>query len=195
VDGMNVVLYDSTTDDVLEASWVLGARLYRLRGDADAYHAMTSFPRAVDWMLALDRPISQIQIWCHGDFGAFLVGGERYRASSVADLSSEIELLREALLPNAVVWWRTCRTFSSRPGQHFARVWAEALGCRVAGHTHDIGIWQSGLRTLAPGDDPSWSVLEGNTRDPSRVGFRARPSRPWAPRTVTCLTGKIPRGW
>jgi hypothetical protein len=97
--------------------------------------------------------------------------------------------IRARLVPgqDALWWFRTCDTFGTAKGQDFARAWTRFFGCRAAGHTHRIGVWQSGLHTLLPGAEPAWSTSEGLT--PSGT---PAPSRAGLPNTVSFLQGRIP---
>jgi hypothetical protein len=88
------------------------------------------------------------------------------------------------------LWFRTCSTFQGAAGQSFAEAVSRHTGARVAAHTFIIGPWQSGLRTLRPGQAPTWSRDEGRDKD-----GRALWSGPLQPRTVTCLHASIPKGW
>jgi hypothetical protein len=93
------------------------------------------------------------------------------------------------------VWFRTCETFGAARGIDFARRLADHLGARVAGHTFVIGFHQSGLHGLAPGCAADWSGDEGLSEGKAEDPRRARSSSPWAPRTITCLTGRVPEEW
>ena len=70
---------------------------------------------------------------------------------------------------------------------------ADRVGCRVAGHTHVIGFFQSGTHVLRPGETPSWSPTEGVRFDGSEA-VGALGSSPFAPSTITCLHCDPPRG-
>jgi hypothetical protein len=51
------------------------------------------------------------------------------------------------------------------------------------------------LHGLRPGCRADWSPDEGLAAGTIDVPERARRSAPWAPRTITCLTGRIPEAW
>ena len=58
-----------------------------------------------------------------------------------------------------------------------------------------IGFHQSGLHGLAPGVRADWSAVEGLAEGAVDAPVRAKSSRPWAPRTITCLHGEVPPAW
>lgn len=97
--------------------------------------------------------------------------------------------------PIPLWWFRTCETLGASCGQAFARAWADFLGCRVAGHTHVIGFYQSGLHSLRPGEKPTWSADEGIIEGDAARPLRAAESRRGIPNTITCLGGRPPPGW
>ena len=111
------------------------------------------------------------------------------------DHRAGLDAMRARLAPGALVWFRTCETFGAGAGIAFAERLAEALGARVAGHTHVIGFHQSGLHGLVPGARAGWAPDEGLEKGTPEAPIRARPSRPWAPRTITCLHGRVPPAW
>jgi len=65
---------------------------------------------------------------------------------------------------------------------------ADFAGVRVAGHTFEIGFFQSGLHVLAPGAAPDWAESEGLARGTPEAPERSLPSGPREPNTITCLT-------
>jgi len=95
----------------------------------------------------------------------------------------------------ALWWFRTCETLGAECGQAFAMAWADFFNCRVAGHTHVIGFYQSGLHSLSPGESPGWSASEGILEGDAREPLRAAESRRGEPNTITCHGGQIPAGW
>ena len=105
--------------------------------------------------------------------------------------ASALSKLRARLVPEALVWLRTCETFGADSGQRFARGFSDFMGTRVAGHTYVIGPWQSGLHCLAPGAVADWPADEGLDAGTPRAPS-AKISTPLEPRTVTCLEGKLP---
>jgi hypothetical protein len=178
----------------LSHAWKAGRHLYRALGRLDAGHPSVSWADALDWLgtFRAGAPISEIQFWGHGRWGEVRIGGEVLDASALDvehPLWPRLDRIRKRLVPgqDALWWFRTCDTFGTARGQDFARAWTRFFGCRAAGHTHRIGIWQSGLHTLSPGARPTWSVDEGVT-----PGGAAAPSRAGLPNTVSFLHGHIP---
>jgi hypothetical protein len=160
-------------------------------GRLDRAYGAASWGAALTWLAEVepDRPIEQIQIWSHGLFGAVLMDGEALDATALSPGHPHHQKLlrvRQRLVPDALWWFRTCETFGTTHGQAFARAWTSFFGCRAAGHTHIIGVWQSGLHLLAPGEDPAWSPGEGVTQQ------GAARSRPGAPNTISFLHGRVP---
>jgi len=180
----------------LSPVWKLGAGLYQRLGRIDAARGVDSWGEAFTWLASHDEPIGEIQYWGHGKWGRALVDDDSFDAESLAGRHrAALAAIRERLAPDALVWFRTCETFGAHAGHDFAQRLADTLGARVAGHTYVIAYHQSGLHGLAPGSRPAWSpdegLLEGSADDPQR----ARWSKPWAPNTVTALTGRIPVHW
>jgi len=62
-------------------------------------------------------------------------------------------------------------------------------------HTYVIHHYQSGLHGLPPGRRADWSADEGVAAGTGEEPARARSSTPWAPRTITSLSGRIPEAW
>ncbi len=185
----------------LSPIWRAGASLYRALGRIDAQLGVSSWREALAWLLALQpsSPIGEIQYWGHGRWGRALCGTDALSRASLSHgpLADGLRALSERLLPDgeSLLWFRTCELFGARAGHDFARAWADALGARVAGHTFVIGFHQSGLHSLRPGEQPGWPLDEGIARGTPDAPEAARPSRPWAPNTITCLHGKIPEGY
>jgi hypothetical protein len=108
-------------------------------------------------------------------------------------LASSLDAFREVLAPDALVWLRCCSTFGHH-GRDFAARLAERLGVRVAGHTHVIGVWQSGTHSLAPGERATWDALEG-VATKGGVAEAALGSTRTAPNTIHCLKLGLPAGY
>ena len=125
------------------------------------------------------------------------MGSDRLDEASLevgGSLAPSIDSLAQVLAPDALVWLRCCSTFGSARGQSFAQRLSERLGARVCGHTYIIGGWQSGTRSLAPGERPTWDEGEG-VETASDGGRRAMESFADAPRTIHCLRRGLPSGW
>ena len=187
---MRVVVYDRT-DGGLSRVWGAGSALYRGLRRVDAAQGVESWDEALTWIATLPEPITELQYWGHGKWGAALVDDDVLDASSL----HRLEGLREQLAPDALVWFRTCETFGARRGIDFAERLGDFLGVRVAGHTFIIHFHQSGLHALAPGSRADWSEEEGLKAGSAADPQRARRSAPWAPRTITCLAGSVPDAW
>lgn len=198
---MRVVVYDRTcvrTRGHLTPAWATGAKLYRGLGRIDAARGVASWEEALGWLATRPEPIREVQYWGHGSWGGARVGIELLDASALRPahrLRPALEAVRAQLAPEALVWFRTCKTFGARAGLDLAARLADFLGARVAGHTFVIGFHQSGLHGLAPGARADWSPDEGLREGTPDTPRRARGSRPWAPRTITCLDGHVPAAW
>jgi len=198
---VRLIVYDRTCvrrGGGLSIPWALGARAYRRLGRSDAIAGVASWDEALAAMLAQPEPISDLQFWGHGKWGCAFVDRDVLDASALAAghrLHDRVSALRDHLAPDALVWFRTCETFGADRGHDFAQRLADFLGARVAGHTYIIGVHQSGLHGLAPGARPDWSADEGLADGTAGAPVRAKRSRPWAPRTLTCFQSAVPAAW
>lgn len=176
----------------LSFAWWAGSILYRTRSCLDACYPAASWAEALEFLGTWQpgRTISEIQFWGHGKWGDARIGADTLDERSLLrthPFNAKISAVRARLAPRALWWFRTCETFGAERGQHFARVWADHLGARVAGHTYVIGFWQSGLHPLEPGETPDWPEDEGLIEGTPRTPGRARASAPSEPNTITCL--------
>lgn len=208
---LRLLVYDATghgrplVQPFLTASWVLGALLYRALGRIDLAFGARSWPEALRWLSiagsqprapasTAGQPITELQFWGHGRAGCVLIGQESLDTKAVVPrgsanpLHADLLAVRARLQPDSRIWLRTCSAFAGAAGQRFARALSEFFGCRIAGHTHVIAVWQSGLHSVRPGEVPDWPEAEGGAAGGAR-------SSPGAPNTVTFLHGKIPAGW
>jgi hypothetical protein len=179
--------------------WRIGAGLHWGIGRASATLGARSWTEALVWAKDFER-IEELQVWGHGGWGYMGLGGERLDVETAnGALSGAIDGLRRALVHEpqggALVWFRCCSAFGTRLGHAFAREIAERLDARVAGHTHIIGMWQSGTHSVAPGEVPAWDEDEGVERDENGAPRGAAISSSRAPRTVHCLRPGLPQGW
>ena len=202
--GLRLVIYDSTQRSrppkLLGYSWQYGAHLYRALGRVDGVYGASTFEDAFDWLgrHRTERGISELQFWGHGKWGRLFVGAEmldRSWLSTGHPHHAAFCRLRERLVPDALLWFRTCETLGARAGQDFAMALADATGARVAGHTYVIGYFQSGLHCLRPGLAPHWADSEGLARGTAHAPELALSSSAEAPNTITCLDGTIPQGF
>jgi hypothetical protein len=198
---VRLLIYDATQVSRpprgLGLSWVVGARLYRTLGWLDASFGARSFAEALDWLARVKpgRELGEVQFWGHGKWGRALIERESFDRSCLAPahaLRKPLEGLRERLTSDALVWFRTCETLGAHAGQDFARALGDFMGARVAGHTYEIGYWQSGLHALAPGAAPDWDASEGLARGHAGAPERALTSGPDCPNTITCFTPRLP---
>jgi hypothetical protein len=201
---LRLLVYDATQRErpprALGFSWRYGAHLYRGLGRIDAAHGARSFADALSWLGRVEsgRSIRELQFWGHGKWGRIFIGSEALDRSVLGPAHEHhagFRALSERLAPDALLWFRTCETLGARAGQHFAQALADATGASVAGHTHEIGFFQSGLHRLLPGSSPSWSESEGLSRGSPERPEQALQSSPTAPNTITCFTGRIPEGF
>lgn len=180
----------------LSPAWSAGAKLYRGLRRIDEARGVASWDEALDWLAGQQEPISQIQYWGHGKWGLAFVDNDVFDVTALQSYrQAKLAAIRERLAPDALLWFRTCETFGARAGIDFAERLADFLGCRVAGHTYIIGFHQSGLHGLAPGARADWSPEEGLELGSADAPVRAKWSKPWAPRTITCLGSRIPDDW
>jgi len=202
--GERLLVYDRTCGSGpgrafgLSTAWRAGAGLYRGLGRLDGVRGVQSWDEAFGWLAGRRATISEVQFWGHGRWGCAFVGTDVLDVRSLVaghPLRQEMDALRERLEPGALVWFRTCETFGASRGIDFARRLSDHLGARVAGHTFIIGFHQSGLHGLAPGGVPDWSPHEGLADGTGDEPRRARWSTPFAPRTITCLAGRVPERW
>jgi hypothetical protein len=192
-----LLLFDRTCPR-LSATWSAGSVMYRALGRVDAAHGSTSWDDAFAWIENRKDAIDELQFWGHGKWGCALIDKEALDARALSKahaMHEHLEALRARLAPNALVWFRTCETFGAVRGIDFARRLSDFLGTRVAGHTFVIGFHQSGLHGLTPGATADWSADEGLAEGTAENPKRAKWSTPIAPRTITCLTGKVPDVW
>lgn len=200
---LRVMIFDTTYRGLdrlpLSHAWQAGGAVYAGLGRIDHRRGVRSWEEALDWLLAVepDRPLGEVQFWGHGHWGEALVDrvpldrdafrrGHRLhdRLRAIADRSDRPQW-----------WFRTCETLGARRGHDFAQAVADHFGGSVAGHTHVIGVWQSGLHRLEAGERPHWSDTEGVAEGTADAPGRALGSWPWRPRTIHCLQGRVPAGW
>lgn len=184
----------------LTRAWWLGGHLYRALGRVDAVRGVASWDEALAWIAEHEpsRPIHEIQLWMHGKWGAAYLDRDLLDIRSLSRDHPHRALLDRVaarMRPSSLLWFRTCETFGARAGHAFARACADHFGCRVAGHTHVIADWQSGLHTLRPGERPRWSPHEGLSAGTPDAPERARWSSPLGPNTIHCLQGRVPDRW
>lgn len=198
--GLRLLVYDATCKGSwtpgLSTAWGAGATLYRGLGRLDAALGVASWAEALAFLAshAPGAPLEEVQFWGHGRFGCVFVGKERLGVDELSSAAHQEALdavaVRLARAGEPLVWLRTCEAFGGPSGHTFARALTRRLGCRVAGHTHVIGVVQSGLVALAPGEEPAWPPTMG--LGPLGEEGPGLASSPGEPSTVHFLTGRLP---
>ena len=212
LSGLRLMIYDATEKRWgrlfnLSLIWRIGGWLYRLLGRLDRHHGATSWADALVWLGTVEpaRPIAEIQYWGHGRWGRALISDESMDIRCLDPrhvMYKHLHRIRSRLVANdsthrerALWWFRTCETLGAECGQEFAMAWADFFNCRVAGHTHVIGFYQSGLHSLRSGESPTWSASEGIIEGDAAKPSRAAESRRCLLNTITCFGGRVPNGW
>lgn len=173
----------------LSHAWAAGGRLYHRLGRIDHWYGAATWAEGLDWLSSHDRGIAEIQFWGHGRFGGVFIEHERLDASALETHHhhhARLAAIKARMTPESLWWFRSCDVFGTDAGHDFARRWTRFFHCRAAGHTHTIGVLQSGLHMLGPDEEPTWSVTEGVTPGSDR----ARTSSVFAPNTISFLHGR-----
>lgn len=184
----------------LSHAWWTGGHLYRALRRFDAWHGVESWEDGLAWLASVhgERPITEIQYWGHGKWGELFVAREGLSAEALRPthrLHRHLEAIRERLVPEHLLWFRTCEAFGAERGQDFARRVTDFFGGRAAGHTYIIGLWQSGLHCLRAGEAPTWPVTEGLAQGTPERPEAALWSARRHPNTIHFLNGRIPEGF
>jgi hypothetical protein len=186
---MRVTVYDKNPGPgfsqwFLKISWFLGCWIQRLFGAVDAYYGAASWDDALDWLAKQPKPLLSIQYWGHGSPGTVWLAGASVNRSVFGKIIPSVK-------PETVLWFRTCSTFQGQAGHDFSKYLTELLNCTVAAHTRIVGVFQGGLHTRKPKQEPSWPLSEGEFKDSklAKMGLK------WGTNTVFCLATKIPKGW
>lgn len=198
---LDIMFYDSSdwAGEQLRMSWVTGGLFYRLFRGVEQTRGFDNWLEALKWLAEVepDKKINSIQFWGHGSPGRVWINGEFLSIRSLIASSKHRYLLlnlKERLTPESVIWFRSCNVFSAKEGHIFATAFSQFMGCKIAAHTFIVGPWQSGLHTINPGEQPNWSREEGLKKKADGTVEKLW-SMPWSPKTIFCLTGKIPKGW
>ena len=199
--GIRVLIWDDTEGRPVGWTWDVGAPIYKLIGRFDLIINGRSWETALDILVTelVERGtwLRDLRFWGHGNWGrAYLRGGALTSRSLTPEgrLFPHLESLARFVRPESLIWFRTCSSFGNVMGRAFAKALAAFFQCTVAGHTYNIGFWHSGLHTLRPLEDPSWSEAEGTVMD--EKGTRQTTWSAWGrPNTVTFVRGSIPKGW
>ena len=202
--GLKLMIYDRTCTHTgrlpvgLTHSWVVGARVYAATGSLHGASGASTWEEALGWLGEADEPIDEIQFWGHGHWGMALIDRRPLDVSALARGHAwrpALERIRERMAPDALWWFRTCDTLGSARGHDFARRWSDFFERPVAGFTHIIGPWQSGLHRLQPGEQPHWDPTEGLAAGTAESPERSTWSWPGRPNTIHCLRSDVPAGW
>ena len=202
--GVKWMIYDQTCTRTgraplgLTHSWMAGARVYGALGRLHAWRGVSSWEDALAWLAEGDEPLDEIQFWGHGNWGLVRIDGQRLDVAALVSghpLHAGLERVRERMSPGGQWWFRTCDTLGSARGHDFARRWTDFFARPVAGHTHVIGPWQSGLHRLQPGASPHWDAMEGVAQGTAEAPRRSTWSAPGRPNTIHCLRSRVPDGW
>lgn len=183
----------------LTHSWWAGGKLFRLLRRFDHTRGFNNWPAALEWIANLEpeHSIKEIQFWGHGSPGRAWIHNRPLTASSFEHKPHRDPLMRikTRLTEDSLIWFRTCSTFAGTRGHAFAKTWADNLGCRIAAHTHIIGLWQGGLHSIKPNENPQWPDTEGiKDGTPDKIKSMLW-SRPWTPNTIFGLRSTLPKGW
>ncbi len=206
---MKLVIYDATDtkrgidlnndgrDDLvvpgLSLAWRVGSQAFQKLGQFDKCVGVSDwngFIDAVSMALAQYGEIDEIQYWGHGWLGTVACGGSFFYTSKFEE--DRWLKLQEHLADHPPHWWfRTCATFGSASGHHFAQSWSTFFNAKTTGHTAIIGTWgvHSHGYTINPGEKPHWS-----TEDGLKSGKPVN-SVPWLPNTISCLQANAPKTW
>lgn len=210
--SQHLLIYDGSKrsgERLLRSAWAVGARVYRGLGRIDAAYGATSWDDALHWLVKRGQQgaIAEVQFWGHGKWGMAFIDSDMLTVASLREGHphhaylcalargpfAEFTRNKPGALP--LFWFRTCETFGADAGHVFAQELSALLGTRVAGHTHIIGVLQSGLQGLMPGEAPHWSaeagLLDGTAANPRQ----AADSSPSAPRTIHFMNGVFPSSW
>jgi len=197
-----LMIYDATTlkdgldwkEDSLAYSWLAGGRLYRIVNFLEKSKGVTSWSEGLDYLIeeGKKKKISQVQFWGHGLWGRAYIGGDKLSTSRLKNDKELAEKFKElsALMTEDAFWWfRTCQTYATESGHEFAKSFTNLIDRKTAAHTHTIGLWQSGGRTLMPGEEPSWSTKQGVENGEAELSSRT------AVNSIPCLQGRLPKSW
>lgn len=143
------------------------------------------------------KTIEELHFWGHGTWGQVFIDGRSLGMWAMERTDSPIHLklaaIASRLEKTSLVWFRTCATFGNMEGMAFAKALVDFLQCRVAAHTHNIGFWHTGLRSLGVGEEPEWESTEGVKQEGQAE--RAEGSYRKGPNTILFLRSHPPRGW
>jgi hypothetical protein len=186
---MRVAIYDKNPGPgfnqwFLCLTWKIGCFLHKLFGKLDAYYGAESWDAAFAWLEHQPKPLTSIQYWGHGSPGSVWLAQK-------ALPSTRFRGIIPSVTPDTVLWFRTCSTFQGQRGYDFSKYLTTLLNCTVAGHTRVIGVFQSGLHTRKPNQEPGWPLEEKDKGPAWLVGMGIQ----FGNNTIFCLRSSIPKGW
>lgn len=202
---MRVVIYDDTDRKyfgLLRLSWIIGATLGRLFGVFTLAYPAKDWTETLQWMIdyseAHQKKWSEVQFWCHGSWGAVILGKSRLTALTARrEYKNKLQELQEHMEVSGYWWFRTCGSFASTLGHSFAKTLVQTLDRDVWAHTYLVHLWQSGLVRHTPERTTCWwpvemGVKEGTPERPTKMKL----STPFSTRTLLALRLRIPpRFW
>jgi hypothetical protein len=185
---VKIILFDKTSRDIPGFAWAIGSfrpgwtRIGAKSWDEAAEAIGSVFFEHVCNLGDGERSerLTELQIWGHGQPGEPLIAGKPMTPAFIRRVQVSVN-------PDSLVWFRSCSVFFGATGRVFAERTANELSCRIAGHTHVIGPWQSGLCTQVPGELWKWGTHNGAWTK-YKSGWRE-------PRTIACLRMAVPPGW
>jgi hypothetical protein len=179
MSGQRLIIYDNTENSIKEWFW---RRYVQVRRGWKKI-GVSSWADAKDKILEAVRPgtrLMELQIWGDGAPGMPGINGK-------PPPDAFWWLVGTLVTPESLVWFRMCSVFWGRKGDDFAISTAKTLGCRVAGHTHVIGPWQSGLWSYTGKSLPAFAPHEGD--------WTKLKSGPFQPNTIFCAKMSFPDFW
>jgi hypothetical protein len=186
---MRVAIYDKNPgyglwQHFLALTWRIGCCIHWVFGKLDAYYGASSWDDAFKWLESRPGMLTSVQYWGHGSPGTAWLAGKPIDVT-------QFKRIQHKVVPATVLWFRTCSTFQGESGHTVSKYLTNLLGCTVAAHTRIIGVFQGGLHTRRPGEEPSWPVTEGEFPNSklAQLGLK------WGNNTVLCLAARIPKGW
>jgi len=179
----------------LTQEWTVGGKLYRALRWIDKCKGFSSWDDALAWIDSIGQKetIEQIQVWGHGSPGKSWIGKQYLGFTAFEFEHSEVlKSIASNMTQDGVIWFRNCGVFSGKPGHRFAKAWANNMGCTIAAHTYIIGLWQAGLNTCKPGEEPSWPLDEGIALGTPSRPLKLKNSMPWSEKVGFVLRASIP---
>jgi hypothetical protein len=179
---MKIILFDSSENGIKEWFW----RRYVQARVGWKKIGVSSWADAKEKILEAVRPgtrLMELQCWGDGSPSMPCINGKTPPDAFWQTLSNLVT-------PESLVWFRMCSVFYGNTGFSFADSMVQQLGCRVAGHTRTIGVWQSGLYSRWPNREPNFDWDRNAVDD-----WTKNKSGPFQPRTIFCAKMSFPESW